>query len=217
MMILVWLQELDSGWYGAALHERTLVATAVGRSRPVVERAVLGSLPAGAPWRFMDEASREARDTIRMLVDLEHGREDSKRFELSSAYVPEPLCSVLRAAASIPLGYVSTYGNIAAVAHTDAQTVGQIMASNPLYPIVPCHRVVGSGFALVGYRGSRKGPALLAKLERLRREKRGFLEETAVETSGGSGPREALKVAPVEWAIARAVKDGVSARQLELW
>jgi O-6-methylguanine DNA methyltransferase len=153
-----------------------------------------------------------------MLADLEQGKEEGKRFELSSVYVHEPLRSVLRAAASIPLGYVTTYGNIAAAAHTDAQTVGQIMASNPLYPVVPCHRVVGSGFSLVGYRGSRKAPALLAKLERLRREKRGFVEESTVETRGESDPRKALKIAPVEWAIARAVKDGVSStRQLGLW
>lgn len=217
-MILVWMEELDLHWYGAALHEHTLVTTAAAPSREVVQRAVLAALPAGASWRFMEEASEEARQTVLMLADLEQGKEEGKHFELSSVYVHEPLRSVLRAAASIPLGYVSTYGNIAAVAHTDAQTVGQIMASNPLYPIVPCHRVVGSGFSLVGYQGSRKAPALLAKLERLRREKRGFVEETTVETSRGPGPREALSVAPVEWAIARAVKDGVSAtRQLDLW
>jgi O-6-methylguanine DNA methyltransferase len=211
-MILIWLEEIDSRWFGAALHDGALVATAAASAQDVVRRAILGALPAEAPRRFMEEPSEEARSTIRMLADLEQGKEESRRFELSSAYVLEPLRSVLRTAAAIPRGYVSTYGSIARVAHTDAQTVGQIMAANPLYPVVPCHRVVGSDLSLVGYRGSRKTPALLAKLERLRGERQGFAEESRIETAG------ALKVAPVEWAIARAAKDGVTgARQLDLW
>jgi len=147
-----------------------------------------------------------------MLADLDRGEESGKRFELSSLYVREPLRSVLRTAAAIPLGYVTTYGNIARAAHTDAQTVGQIMATNPLYPVVPCHRVVGADLSLTGYRGSRRTPALLAKLQRLRSEKQGFVEESTIEAAGP------LKVVPVEWAIIRAAKDGVSGdRQLDLW
>jgi O-6-methylguanine DNA methyltransferase len=211
-MILICLEEIDSRWFGAALHEGALVATAAAPAREVVRQAILGSLPAGAPCRFLEEASEEARATIRMLAELERGNEKDKRFELSEAYVLEPLRSVLRAAAGIPRGFVSTYGAIAKVAHTDARTVGSIMAANPLYPVVPCHRVVGADFSLVGYGGSRRITALQAKLARLRAEKRGFTDEAVVDAGG------ALKVVPVEWAIARAVKDGVSgSRQWDLW
>ncbi len=212
IMIDIWLEEIDSRWFGAALHDGALVATAAAFAREAVRRAIVGSLPAEAPRRFMEEPSEESRATLRMLADLDRGEEKGKHFELSSTYVLEPLRSVLRAAAAIPLGYVSTYGNIAKAAHTDAQTVGQIMATNPLYPVVPCHRVVGADLALTGYRGSRKTPALLAKLERLRSEKQGFAEESMIEAAGP------LKVVPVEWAIIRAVKDGVTSdRQLDLW
>jgi O-6-methylguanine DNA methyltransferase len=211
-MILIWLEEIDSRWFGAALHDGALVATAAAPAREVVRRAILGSLPSEAPRHIMEEPSEESRSTLRMLADLERGKEGNKHFELSSAYVLEPLRSVLRAASAIPKGYVSTYGSIAAVANTDAQFVGRIMATNPLYPVVPCHRVVGADLSLTGYRGSRKAPALLAKLERLRSEKQGFVEEAKIETAG------TLKVMPVEWAIARAAKDGVTgARQLDLW
>ena len=211
-MIVVWLEEIESRWFGAALHDGRLVATAAASTRGAVRGAILRALPGQAPRLFLEEPSEEARSTIRMLADLERGREEGKRFELSSVYVLEPLKSVLRIAAAIPRGYVSTYGGIAAAAGTDARTVGQIMATNPLYPVVPCHRVVGSDLALVGYRGSRKPADLAAKLERLRGERRGFVEESTVEAAG------ALKVMPVEWAIARAEKDGVSAaRQLDLW
>jgi O-6-methylguanine DNA methyltransferase len=211
-MIDIWLEEIDSRWFGAALHDGALVATAAASAKEIVRRAILGSMPAEAPRRFMEEPSEESTSTLRMLADLERGKEEHKRFELSSAYVLEPLRSVLRTAAAIPKGCVSTYGSIAAVAHTDAQTVGQIMAANPLYPVVPCHRVVGADLSLTGYRGSRKAPALLAKLERLRTERQGFVEESMIETGGP------LKVVPVEWAIARAAKDGVTGdRQLNLW
>jgi len=168
-------------------------------------------LPGNAARQFLEEPSDRARETVHMLAELEQGNEKNKHFELSADHVPEPLRSVLQVAASIPLGYVSTYGSIAAAARTDARTVGQIMAANPLYPVVPCHRVVGSGLSLVGYGGSRKMPALLNKLARLRKETRGFAEETSVLAG-------MLKVTPVEWAILQAVKDGVTpARQLDLW
>ena len=163
-MILIWLEEIDSRWFGAALHDGALVATAAASAREVVERAILGSVPAEAPRRFIEETSEESRSTLRMLADLDRGDEKGKHFELSSVYILEPLRSVLRTAAAIPLGYVSTYGSIATVAHTDARTVGHIMATNPLYPVVPCHRVVGADLSLTGYRGSRKTSDLLAKL-----------------------------------------------------
>ena len=140
-MICVWIEQLDSRWYGAALHERALVA-----------------------------------------------------------------------AAAIPVGCAATYGSIAKAAHTDARTVGQVMAANPLYPVVPCHRVVGSDLSLVGNGGSRKPEALKAKLDRLRAEKRGRAGKSTLDALGG------MEIVPVEWVIARAVKDGVSGSgQLPLW
>ena len=212
VMILIWFEEIDSRWFGAALHNGALVSTAAAPGLQSVRRAIMGSLPADAPRSILEEPTEEVRSTIRMLADLDRGMEDGKRFELSAMYVLDPLRSVLYAAAAIPKGYVTTYGSIATVAHTDAQFVGHIMATNPLYPVVPCHRVVGADLSLTGYRGSRKASDLLAKLERLRGEKQGFVEESKIETAG------ALKVVPVEWAIARAVKDGVTGdRQLDLW
>ena len=211
-MIDIWIEQIDSRWFGAALHGPALVATAAAASAQAVNRALARSVPADASRRVLEQASEEARAAVRMLADLERGDESGKRVELSTAYVPEPLRSVLMAAAAIPLGYVGTYGSIAKAAHTDAQTVGRIMAANPLYPVVACHRVVGTGFSLVGYRGSTKPAARKAKLDRLRAEKRGFADRITLETCGG------MEVAPVEWALLRAEKDGITeARQMQLW
>ena len=147
-----------------------------------------------------------------MLARLEMGDEEGKCFQLSPTYVPHVLSQVLKTAAAIPRGYVASYGDIAAAAGTDARAVGKVMATNPLYPIVPCHRVVGSDLSLVGYGGSQRPPALRSKLRRLRAEARGCTAQRVLETAGG------LTVHPVEWAIAKAVRDGVEdGAQLSLW
>ncbi len=211
-MVLIWMEEIDSRWFGAALHGPALVATAAAASREAVTRALVHAVPAHAPRTFLQHASDEAQAVVRMLARLERGDESCKRFELSAEYVPEPLRSILRAAAAIPLGYVCTYGSIAAAANTDARTVGQVMATNPLYPVVACHRVVGSNLSLVGYGGSRGEAALKAKLDRLRAEKRGFADSTSLKDFAG------MEIVPVEWAILRSEKDGIAqARQLQLW
>ena len=86
------------------------------------------------------------------------------------------------------------------------------MARNPLYPLVPCHRVVGSDFSLVGYRGATSGPDLDDKLARLGAEARGYAKERSA--NGDTG----LQVFPVERVLdrvrgAKPQADG----QLSLW
>jgi O-6-methylguanine DNA methyltransferase len=211
-MIHVWIRQADSCWLGFAEHEGGLVATVLARSRREALRDIQGCLPAGAPCLFPDQPSDFALATIAMLARLEHGDETGKHFDLSSEYVPEPARSVLRAAAAIPVGYVSTYGDIASVGLTNARVVGSLMAHNPLYPIVPCHRVVGHDMSLVGYTGSSTYLALRAKLDRLRAEAMGFTEDRVIVSVGG------LRVVPVERVIARAEPEVKAAeQQLMLW
>jgi methylated-DNA-[protein]-cysteine S-methyltransferase len=64
----------------------------------------------------------------------------------------------------IPYGRTATYGEIASgMGHPSAaRAVGMANNRNPIAIIVPCHRVVGSNGALVGYGGGldRKRPLL---------------------------------------------------------
>ena len=62
---------------------------------------------------------------------------------------------VWQALQTIPYGEVSTYGAIAkAIGRPRAvRAVGMANHSNPVAVIVPCHRVVGSNGALIGYGG----------------------------------------------------------------
>jgi methylated-DNA-[protein]-cysteine S-methyltransferase len=67
--------------------------------------------------------------------------------------VPDFSARVYRALRRVPPGATVTYGELARRAGSPAavRAVGRAMASNPLAPFVPCHRVVGSGGSLTGY------------------------------------------------------------------
>jgi methylated-DNA-[protein]-cysteine S-methyltransferase len=64
---------------------------------------------------------------------------------------------VLRATAAIPYGAVCSYAGIACEIGkpTASRAVAQALRWNPLPIVVPCHRVVGSSGALVGYAGEK--------------------------------------------------------------
>lgn len=74
---------------------------------------------------------------------------------------------------NIPYGKTMTYGEAAAAVRSNmgkarmaAQAVGQAVACNPVSIIIPCHRVVGAGGALVGYGGGLERKEKLLKMER---------------------------------------------------
>lgn len=200
-MAQVAVQESHGHWFGIAYERNELVATAIGSTQEGALAAVIRCLPAGVrgepaePTEFVNEIAA-------MLGRLESGDETSRRFMLSEKHLPERLRDVLSAAAAIPLGYVTSYGNIARVAGSKARAVGRTMATNPLYPIVPCHRVVGSDFMLVGYGGRQDADALTAKLERLRSEVQGFTVAREIEVAANTSTVGRLVVCPVEWAVA---------------
>jgi O-6-methylguanine DNA methyltransferase len=187
------------------------VATAIGSDQAKALSAIHQSVPRGLEVQEEPEGSPYARAVIRLLASLEGGSGKLPSFELCPDCVTEPLASVLRAAASIPQGWVTSYGNIAAAAHTEARVVGNVMATNPLYPIVACHRVVGSDMALVGYAGKQDAAALRAKLGRLRVEAKGIDSAQEHEVGG-------LVVYPVERVIEKAAQEGIDPGvQLSLW
>ncbi len=209
-MISIYTKELDSKWFGVAYIGEKILTTAVGSARRSVLRNLLNGIPSGVEYRI-EKASDFGEKTILMLSELNSGNEDLKDFELAEVYLPEVAAKVLRIAAAIPLGYVTSYGNIAKAANADPIEVGRIMATNPLYPIVPCHRVVGADFSLVGYGGRRSRQALEAKLVRLNRERRGLTAEKEVSVSG-----KKLLVYPVESVIKKARRLGMDPSQKRL-
>ena len=196
--------EIDHCWYGVALAPDGVVSTATGSTEEQARSRVRHAIPTGASVEVTgpDAAAATTDDAERilaMLAELERGEESHKHFVISDTCVGQPLRNVLYAAAGIPIGYVTTYGNIAKAAGSEARAVGRVMATNPLYPIVPCHRVVGADFKLVGYGGSQGRNALADKLRRISSEARGYDAERQVEVAGTW-----MTVYPAEWVVAAA-------------
>jgi O-6-methylguanine DNA methyltransferase len=198
-MISIHAREMNGRWFGLACAAEQIVATSVGSSRQEVLASLSRSLPPGATHQISEECSQYVKKTMVMLAELEAGIEENKSFSIAGDYVGEPLARVLKSAASVPIGYVTSYGNIAEASGSEPRAVGRIMATNPLYPIVPCHRVVGVDMSLVGYRGRKDLASLQAKLARLREEARGYTEAKEVTIEGRK-----LRVYPVEWALRTA-------------
>jgi methylated-DNA-[protein]-cysteine S-methyltransferase len=74
---------------------------------------------------------------------------------------------VWRAVSSIPFGELRSYGDIARALGRPkaARAVGAAVAQNPVAVIIPCHRVVGEGGDLTGYRGGLRIKEALLRLE----------------------------------------------------
>jgi O-6-methylguanine DNA methyltransferase len=208
-VIDVWVEQAANGWFGVAFHGSRLVATSVGPGHDHVLSSIRRCLPPGHAFQVTEDGDDDARSMVAALSLLESGSDQVPLFELCSDCVSSSLAAVLTMASLVPRGYVTTYGRIAAAAGTEARVVGRAMATNHLYPIVACHRVVGADFSLVGYNGRQDTAALRAKLDRLRAEAMGHREERLLGR---------LVVTPVEWVIRKALHDGVgTGQQLPLW
>ncbi len=201
-MINIYVKETDGTWFGLAYIREEIVATTVSSAKGKAIRSLTKSIQCDVKHQIVEAGSEFAEKTINMLKELESGNEESKSFSLASECVHDPVAKVLKAAATIPIGYVTSYGNIAKTTDTEPRIVGRIMATNPLYPIVPCHRVVGADFSLVGYGGRKNLPALQAKLARLSKEAKGLATKKDILVNG-----KKLTVYPVEFVIRKAKRN----------
>ncbi len=77
------------------------------------------------------------------------------------------LRAIYRSVAALRPGETMTYAEVAeAVGRPGAaRVVGMAMARNPLPPVIPCHRVVGSDGRLRGYGGGLEMKARLLEME----------------------------------------------------
>jgi O-6-methylguanine DNA methyltransferase len=61
--------------------------------------------------------------------------------------------AVFKALRKIPVGETRSYGDLARATGQVPRQIGQLVGSNHLAIIIPCHRVVGQDGTLVGYGG----------------------------------------------------------------
>ena len=111
-------------------------------ARKVSPRVLDAAAPTDAARRELDEYFAGRRTAFDLPLDTRLVRAGFQR-------------SVLDAAAAIPYGRQSTYGEVAAGIGRPgaARAVGTALGANPLCIVIPCHRVLRSGGTISGYAG----------------------------------------------------------------
>jgi methylated-DNA-[protein]-cysteine S-methyltransferase len=190
-MIEIYNQNLEDTWFAIALNQQQIVTSSFGPNQQTALNNILCNIPFGLPFQVFHEPSSFAKEAMGNLKCIYDGKDNYTNPPLSTAHLPTYTKKILKTTSAIPLGYVTSYGAIAKAAGGGPRAVGNIMASNPFAPIVPCHRVVRADFSLGGY-----GFGLKAKMQLLEKEKRGFSVSKEIEVNGGK-----LTVYPVEYVL----------------
>ena len=187
-MIEIYTQNLEDTWFAVAINKQQIVSSSFGSTQKTTINNILGNVPFNLPFQVFHEPTASAKNTLATLKDIYGGKEVNTNLSLATANLPVYTKKVLKTTSTIPLGYVTSYGAIAGAVGGGPRAIGNIMASNPFAPIVPCHRVVRADFSLGGY-----GFGLKVKMQLLGREKRGFSSKKDIEVNGRQ-----LTVFPVE-------------------
>jgi methylated-DNA-[protein]-cysteine S-methyltransferase len=117
-------------------------------------------------WLLRQRGVEPAADPVPLrrlhaeLLDYLAGRVTRLEWPLDLRFVRSDFQrEVLEATARVPYGAVSSYAGIASdIGRPRAvRAVAGALRRNPVPIVVPCHRIVGSGGALVGYAGTRIG------------------------------------------------------------
>ncbi|MGA2385065.1 MAG: MGMT family protein [Candidatus Bathyarchaeia archaeon] len=194
-MIEVYSQNLDGVWFGVAYAKQQIIASSFSTSEQQTLGNMLTIIPYNTPFQVFHEPSGFAKDILASLKEIYDGENVNATFPLAYSHLPAYTQKVLKATLQVPLGYVTSYGSIAKAIGGSPRAVGNVMASNPFAPIVPCHRVVKSDFTLGGYGGGLK-----VKVEFLRREKKGSSTSKQIPVNGRN-----LTVFPVECVLGNLV------------
>jgi methylated-DNA-[protein]-cysteine S-methyltransferase len=153
---------------GAAVYAYALFDTAIGRcglawgSRGIIgvqlpEKSVEATrtrLLRHCPAADEIEPAKHIAHAIADIQALLRGEKKSLRaLQLDMRRTPAFNARVYETARAILPGCTRTYGEIAsAIGDKDgARAVGQALSRNPFAIVVPCHRVVGADFKLVGF------------------------------------------------------------------
>jgi methylated-DNA-[protein]-cysteine S-methyltransferase len=119
------------------------------------------------PHEIVDGDTRTIAHTRRWLASYFDGAADLDTIPLAMHGAPFEQ-RVWRALLEIPPGHTTSYGAIASALGSPgaSRAVGAANGANPIAIVVPCHRVIGSSGALVGYGGGLQRKTWLLDHER---------------------------------------------------
>ncbi|MCW4009820.1 MAG: methylated-DNA--[protein]-cysteine S-methyltransferase [Candidatus Bathyarchaeota archaeon] len=198
-MLEVYVKNLGTAWFGVACREQRVAAASFGYDEKTTQESLNKKLPPNTPRHVVAAPSTFAQNVLALMKNIYEGKGTPQEVPLDMERLSVYTQLVLRTVTLIPVGYVASYGGVAAATGGGARAVGNVMASNPFVPLVPCHRVVTSSLGIGGY-----GGGLHVKIEFLKREKRGFTEpkEVPVKNRG-------LRVFPVEFVLRKLEKNTI--------
>jgi O-6-methylguanine DNA methyltransferase len=194
-MIEIYSQNIEDTWFAIAVNQQKIIASSFGADQQTTLKNVLSNVPFNMAFQAFDEPVPSAKNVLTILKRVYDGKKVDENLSLATTHLPAYTKRVLKTTEAIPLGYVTSYGAIAKAVGGGPRAVGNIMASNPFAPIVPCHRVVRSDFTLGGY-----GSGLKNKIYLLSREKQGFCSSKIIEVHD-----QHLMVYPVEYVLKNLV------------
>jgi methylated-DNA-[protein]-cysteine S-methyltransferase len=166
-------------WFAAAIKDETIVATTFTKSEQDALKQILEDLPYNVPFRVSEKQNPFSEQVLSVLKSIYDGKDVNPQFRLEMKHLSSYAQKVLRCVSQIPVGYVTTYGEIAKTMGGSPRAVGRVMATNPFPPLIPCHRVVRSDFTPGGF-----GLGTNLKWEILQRENRGYTREKKIKADG---------------------------------
>jgi O-6-methylguanine DNA methyltransferase len=162
----VWWSDVESrfGTFGVASTSNGLLTMLLPREN-LNHQAAIRKLSPGAETVPDDGHNLEA---VRQLREYLAGERQHWDLTLDMRGTPFQV-AVWQAVYEVPYGQTVSYGEIARQIGNPAavRAVGAANGANPLPPVVPCHRVIGSNGKLTGYGGGLPLKQKLLDLERI--------------------------------------------------
>jgi methylated-DNA-[protein]-cysteine S-methyltransferase len=172
---------MNAMWFAAAIKNETIIATTFASKEKDALRHLLKNLPYNMPFQVDEKPTEFSKRVLSTLKSIFDGKNTSSRFKLEMKHLSNYTQRVLKCVSSVPVGYVTTYGEVAKAMGGSPRAVGRVVATNPFPPLVPCHRVVRSDFTLGGF-----GLGVTVKWEILQRENRGYQKGIEIKVNGKS-------------------------------
>lgn len=182
-MIHIYCENMDAMWFATAIKNQTIIATTFAPSENEALRHILEDMPYNMPFQMAEKPTQFSKRVLSALKSIFDGKDTTSKFRLEMKHLSGYAQKVLQCVSMVPVGYVTTYGEVAKAMGGSPRAVGRVMAINPFPPLVPCHRVVRSDFTLGGF-GLGTGTSL--KWEMLQRENRGYTKSRVIKVDGKS-------------------------------
>lgn len=166
MQEIVWWSELESGLgtFGVASTAKGVLTILLPKEN-IDHEAIICKLAPDTEIRADDGHNAEP---LRQLAEYLAGDRQEWDLPLDMRGTPFQI-AVWQAVYEVPYGETVSYGEIARRIGNpkSVRAVGAANGANPIPPVVPCHRIIGSNGKLTGYGGGLPLKQKLLELERL--------------------------------------------------